>query len=220
MTINIYKALVSINGHMVAKKSRSRVQSKSATKRSAAKKAAKAKSAPKPSSKPVTTPTPTPSSHAMSLSTLFFILLAGALFIIGFFVGLTAAMSGGAEDHHNDATSAHDHGYDMVDISYQSLIPEVSIAAYKDAESGYNIRMVTTNFQIVPEHASTVFVENEGHAHLYLNGEKIARVYGEWYHIPNLEPGTHTLRVVLNSHDHKDLMVNGQVIAATTTITV
>ena len=54
-------------------------------------------------------------------------------------------------------------------------------------------------------------IEGEGHAHLYLDGAKVARVYGEWYHLPKLE-GEHKLRVTLNTNDHQDYTVAGEVV--------
>ena len=62
-------------------------------------------------------------------------------------------------------------------------------------------------------------MEGEGHAHLYLDGQKIARVYGEWYHLPKLE-GDHELRVTLNTNDHQDYAVKGEVVGATKKIGV
>ena len=50
----------------------------------------------------------------------------------------------------------------------------------------------------------------EGHAHVYVNGTKIARLYGTWMHIGSLPPGDVEVRVALSSNDHKALAVNGQ----------
>lgn len=60
----------------------------------------------------------------------------------------------------------------------------------------------------------------EGHAHIYLNGEKLTRVYSEWYYIPSLPPGEHTLTVGLNANGHEALMCNGEPIEASVQVTV
>jgi len=56
-------------------------------------------------------------------------------------------------------------------------------------------------------------VPSEGHAHLYIDGKKVTRLYGEWYHIPSLSPGTHKITVTLNANSHEDLMVKGKVVS-------
>jgi len=58
--------------------------------------------------------------------------------------------------------------------------PSVKMIVSKDAMSGFNIRIVTKNFKWSPEHASLSHIPGEGHAHIYIDDVKIARVYGEW----------------------------------------
>jgi LEA14-like dessication related protein len=62
-------------------------------------------------------------------------------------------------------------------------------------------------------------VQNTGHAHLYVNGIKIARLYGPDFHIPDLPAGEHELTVNLSSNDHSYYFVNGIQIEARATIT-
>jgi hypothetical protein len=63
-------------------------------------------------------------------------------------------------------------------------------------------------------------VAGEGHAHLYIDGKKITRLYGEWYFIPSLKPGTHTIRVTLNANTHEDYAVGGKLVEDTVTVVV
>ena len=60
----------------------------------------------------------------------------------------------------------------------------------------------------------------EGHAHLYVDDRKIARLYAPWFHLDSLPPGTHTLRVELNSNDHRPLTHRGKIIEDTVTLSV
>lgn len=53
---------------------------------------------------------------------------------------------------------------------------------------------------------------NVGHAHLYLNGAKVARVYGTAFHLSDLPEGQHTITVTLNTNDHSDLALDGRLI--------
>lgn len=60
----------------------------------------------------------------------------------------------------------------------------------------------------------------EGHAHLYVDGQKIARLYGKWYHIEELSPGQHEITVTLNANDHREYAVNGENISTSTIVVV
>jgi hypothetical protein len=96
--------------------------------------------------------------------------------------------------------------------------PGVDLQVHEDPKSGWNVQMTTTDFLWAPENASTAPVMGEGHAHLYVNGEKVARVYGEWYYLGALEEGTHEVRVTLNANNHSDYAKDGEVIEDTATI--
>jgi hypothetical protein len=53
----------------------------------------------------------------------------------------------------------------------------------------------------------------EGHAHLFVNGKKVARVYGDWVHL-NVGKGTNQVKVNLTTNSHKDYFYNGKAIEA------
>jgi len=74
---------------------------------------------------------------------------------------------------------------------------------HEDSKSGYNLQVLTTNYKFAPEHASTQHSNGEGHAHLYIDGEKVTRLYGEWFYVKALEPGQHSFRVELSANDHR-----------------
>jgi len=76
--------------------------------------------------------------------------------------------------------------------------------------SGWNIQIETSNFSFAPEHASNVHEPGEGHAHLYINGKKIARMYGPWIHVPELLKARNTIKVTLNTNDHQTITVDGK----------
>jgi hypothetical protein len=95
----------------------------------------------------------------------------------------------------------------------------VEVNAEPDPLMGANVRVETAGFRWAPEHASGDAVDGEGHAHLYVDGEKVGRLYGGDVHL-QLDPGEHEIRVTLNGNDHEDLVVDGEVVEATTTVTV
>lgn len=94
-------------------------------------------------------------------------------------------------------------------------IPRISINAHKDAKDGYNIRISTAEFKWAPDAVNTTPAQGEGHAHIYVNGIKLARVYGEWFHVSDdkLQKGENLIEVTLNANDHSEWTVSGQHIA-------
>ena len=57
----------------------------------------------------------------------------------------------------------------------------------------------------------------EGHAHLYVNGAKIQRIYGTNIHLPAdlFKPGLNQINVSINNHGHMYWMAGGRQIIAT-----
>jgi hypothetical protein len=81
--------------------------------------------------------------------------------------------------------------------------PSVDLVVKEDPISGYNLRFVLSNFEFAPQRVGQQASFGEGHAHLYLDGEKIARIYNEWYHLPPLPEGSHELKVSLHGNGHE-----------------
>ena len=114
------------------------------------------------------------------------------------------------------ADGGHDYG-ETVDAN-SDRPPTVSIEAVADSVSGYNLRIDTTNFRFSPADAGGAHVDGAGHAHLYVDGAMVARLYGNWFHLPDPGPGAHDVRVTLNANDHRDYALDGVPIAAVTRI--
>ena len=90
-------------------------------------------------------------------------------------------------------------------------MPAIELAYAPDAMSGINVMIMTQNFRLGPppplDSSSALRGQGsgvEGHAHLYLNGRKLRRIYGSFLHLDGalLEPGGNELRVSLNDHHH------------------
>ncbi|MGJ8617978.1 MAG: hypothetical protein ACSHWS_14145 [Sulfitobacter sp.] len=123
-----------------------------------------------------------------------------------------AAMGHGNMDH----AMMHD---TLLEVPSEDA-PEVSMMLMPDAMTGYNLHVMVDNFVFSPEGASLADVPGEGHAHVYVNGKKLSRLYGEWMHIASLPKGEVTVEVTLNSNDHRPLAIDGAPISANTTLTV
>lgn len=89
-----------------------------------------------------------------------------------------------------------------------------------DAMKGYNLFVRTTGFRWAPEHASGKHRQGEGHAHLYIDGVKLTRLYGRAYYLAELTPGRHVIRVSLNGNDHGEYVRAGHDMAAEAVVTV
>ncbi|MEM8878855.1 MAG: hypothetical protein AAGD23_13440 [Pseudomonadota bacterium] len=115
--------------------------------------------------------------------------------------------------------SAHLLGEDHEQIEVDPTnAPSVSVRVERDEEIGWNVFVTVENFRFTPEQVNQKGVANEGHAHIYLNGFKLARLYGNAYHLSELPPGEHTVTVTLNSNDHGDFTLDGEIIAASAKI--
>ena len=147
-------------------------------------------------------------------------------FILGLFVGIIVILLMNPpveiEDHDHVAEMPHTHdmhAHEQMELPTQNA-PTVALSVTPDAKAGWNLQIQTTNFEFAPERASSEHIAGEGHAHLYIDGEKITRVYGNWYYLPELTPGEHEIEVTLNSNSHEDLVVDGVAISASKTIVV
>lgn len=110
-------------------------------------------------------------------------------------------------------------GHQLRNVDAQTA-PKIDIDLFDDAMGGWNIRVNTDNFAWAPEHVSTDAVPGEGHAHVYIDGQKVARLYGPWYFInpANLSAGKHTVTVALTANDHTAYAVDDVQITESVTV--
>lgn len=138
------------------------------------------------------------------------------------FLGVMNVSQRDTEDddmHHTDLKKATagdvlmgEHRHPMREVDLGQPAPAISIEAYEDAMSGYNIEIKTENFVFTPEHVNTEPFFNEGHAHLFVNGKKITRVYSPWVHLSakHLQEGSNVVEVTLNANDHSEWANEGE----------
>lgn len=99
--------------------------------------------------------------------------------------------------------------------------PSVQLKVTEDPWGmGWAVHVVTEDFEFAPETLGELRPQ-EGHAHLYLDGEKISRLYGPWYDLPAsaVPAGEHELTVTLNTNDdHAQWAVDGEPITDSVTV--
>jgi len=107
------------------------------------------------------------------------------------------------EDTTTHDHSTHHHGaIDARIFSPDRPLPDVSLNVEQDAMNGWNVHIVSENFTFTPEKVNQAPSANEGHAHIFVDGYKIARIYGNWFHLKPLTPGVHEVSVSLNANNH------------------
>ena len=117
-----------------------------------------------------------------------------------------------------------DPGLPPVDHSQHPLVevpdgrpaPKMRVRVFPDRMDGFNVFLETRDFLFTPQDAGAESVPNQGHAHLYINGRKIARMYSPWHHLPaaSLRKGINRLEVEFSSNDHSVWSVAGQPVGA------
>ncbi|WP_233075623.1 hypothetical protein [Paraglaciecola chathamensis] len=112
----------------------------------------------------------------------------------------------------NALASTEIHEHKARDIGQGTLIPKIQLHVFRDQIDGVNIHVEVDNYLLnAPNSAkkeSNAGAILQGHAHVYVNGVKRQRLYGEDVHIPQswLKSGVNQVAVSLNSHQHENWM--------------
>lgn len=105
-------------------------------------------------------------------------------------------------DHSNMAGMVHD--YAPIQVPEGVPVPQLALQFHRDAMSGVNLHLQLKDFALAPPEREELAGLLNGHAHLYVNGKKIQRVYGRDLHLPAelFKPGVNLVLVSLNAHSH------------------
>jgi len=154
--------------------------------------------------------------------TLSHILLTSLLtLVIGFVAGIAIPSRAPVEPTPAEkGTESTSHIHETIEISTEQPLPAVTLEVVQGPDEAWNAHMTFENFVLAPDQAGAEHVEGQGHAHIYLDGKKINRVYGNWYHLGKLQPGEHEVEVTLSTNNHRELVQNEKTIGAIQKITV
>lgn len=115
-------------------------------------------------------------------------------------------------DHMHGDGEMHDHSTPL-EMSGDAL-PYVDLQLIPLSDGSFNVRVQTLNFTFAPQKVDSEPANGEGHAHLYVDGEKIARIYGEWYHLTTLPEDAEMVSVMLYANNHQPLAIDGEEVSA------
>ena len=127
-----------------------------------------------------------------------------------------------SSDGHGHGESSDGHGHDSVsEDRIESEVP-VSVRIGATVKPGGNVQVfiTTENWSWAPDDVDSDHVPGSGHAHIYVDGEKIDRVFGPTYVLTGLSPGVREVRVTLNANSHNELLVDGEPVEDTVMVTV
>ncbi|WP_445271396.1 hypothetical protein [Streptomyces antimicrobicus] len=145
--------------------------------------------------------------------------------------GVLAGCGGRATTHHKPGTT-HEQasgsvgsllettdaaGHRLREVAAEGA-PRVGLAVRADTEDGWNLQLTVENFRFTPDSTGGAALAGAGHAHLELDGRKLARLYGPWFHLPAAqvpEGARRTLTVRLYADDHTVWSVGGKPVEAT-----
>lgn len=114
------------------------------------------------------------------------------------------------ENHHRETMEMNrlpeGHHHKTIMIPEGKPIPSLNLVVHEDKVRGWNLEIKLNNFTFTPENVNQANQLNEGHAHLYINGEKITRIYGNWYYLAELPSGRNEVKIELNANGHESLV--------------
>jgi hypothetical protein len=137
--------------------------------------------------------------------------------MIKFFVSVVSiifAFTVNAETKHHHKSKHHHKVYQAT-----KPYPKIQLQVKKDSMDGFNLTIVTSNFRFAAKRINKTNGPNEGHAHIYINGEKI-RQYSPYFHLSGklLRKGENKIRVSLHANDHSYFVVDKETIQQTVII--
>ncbi len=85
---------------------------------------------------------------------------------------------------------------------------------------GFSVEIGLEDFEFVVTADDAPHVPGQGHAHVYLNGLKLGRLYENSFDIGSLAAGVYRLRIGLNTNDHRPYVSDGAPVEAVFDFTI
>lgn len=118
-----------------------------------------------------------------------------------------------------NAKEVHQHSMQVVPTN---KIPKIELLITRDPMDGINVHLNLDNYTLNAPSADNTNLEYakddilQGHAHVFINGNKYLRTYATDFHIPAsaLKQGVNQIAVSLNSHKHQNWVYQEQFIVS------
>jgi copper(I)-binding protein len=144
------------------------------------------------------------------------LMISADLFNEGAFIPLTLTF----EDYGVVTTRLLNAGSDMTEMNHSrsrgvsvTPSPKLSVSAPNGvSKSGFDIKLEVEDFSFVLAPNDAQHIPNEGHAHVYLNGLKLGRLYNSAFTLGAVPANEYELRVTLNSNDHRPYLTEGSAV--------
>ncbi|WP_186775444.1 YHYH protein [Rubripirellula tenax] len=126
------------------------------------------------------------------------------------------------EDQPGDtAMEVSGHSHDMTEtVAANSNNPPSVLLHATPNSSGIEVHLSLSNFELSSKNVDQAHIDGQGHAHLYLDGVKVTRLFDNTYQLDNVATGSHTVSVELVSNDHRVYSIAGHSIEAIAEVTV
>lgn len=122
---------------------------------------------------------------------------------------------------HNPFNAQTNHHYIQIEIPENMTPPSIAGAVKQDPSGTWYVEIQTENFTFTPENVGLEQTSyNEGHAHLYLNGKRMNRMYCQYYNLGKLKKGKYKILVTLNANNHGLYTYEGKPIVYEETIII
>ncbi len=104
------------------------------------------------------------------------------------------------------------HEHKLLELDASTPVPEIALAVFRDETDGINLHIRTNRYELNSPNAKPHSNYLSGHAHLFVNGKKVQRVYAQYVHLPKdlFKQGINQIAVSLNSHQHENYTKKGQ----------
>jgi len=109
-----------------------------------------------------------------------------------------------------------DHG--AAEIVAGPDVPALTLDVLPLEDGGSMLHVGFSDFALAPAAAGDAHVPGEGHFHLLVDGLEIARLYAEWYRLPALAAGVHSIVVTAYTNDHRPYETSEGPVTATAEI--
>lgn len=116
--------------------------------------------------------------------------------------------------HHTMSNHSSEHMHVSIEVPVSEKVPSIEGMVTQDLSGSWLLKIQTENFTFTPEKIGSKEVSyNEGHAHLFMNGKKINRLYGHYYNLDYLKEGKYEIKVTLHANNHELLTHEGKELA-------